>query len=143
MARKIRMRKMQKEEAYRFGTVIGGAFTGAAVDAFSGYVDKSAGVTANTWYKRYSTWINIGGGLGLTLAPLFANMKENVENFMTAMGAYLIASKTADIVKEVAGFEQASAMVRKSPIPQQPLLKMIPQGINQAPRANGSIGVKG
>lgn len=92
-------KSMEKKDV---GVILGGQFVGKGVDFLSDYVDTSMEATARPVLERPSTWINVGGGLGLVGLALFGQKylkSPALQLGATVLGTYMLA-KVVDYAQE-------------------------------------------
>lgn len=82
-------------------TIAGAQFAGKLVDVLANQADVMTGTTGAQAFARTSTWINIGGGIALTLAGLFFKRNEKAQLALIVAGTHMI-TKVVDLAQEMA-----------------------------------------
>jgi len=89
----------RRMDTRQIGIIAGGQFLGKGADLLANYIDTTMKATGKQLYERPSTWINIGGGLGLVLAALYGLKDEKLKLGAIVAGTHML-TKTIDYLQE-------------------------------------------
>lgn len=123
-------RKMAWRET---GVLVGSVHVGKGITLLADQIDIYTGVQTQPLEKKYSTWINLAGGLALIVLPrLYKRFSPTMDTFMTIVGG-VMTTKAWDYAAE---YLAGATAVARAPVRVAPTVTA-PQPVVTAPIAKG------